>query len=118
MKHTDEQHTSPCHDCPWRRKSGPGWLGSDNTPEDWTRLAHGEAFIECHGIAESETSEAFQCAGVAIFRANVAKSCRRNDVLRLPADRERVFSSSLEFIKHHRSIGVVSSELGLPKTTE
>lgn len=35
---TDRQHVRPCPDCPWSRKSLPGWLGG-LTPEDWIRLA-------------------------------------------------------------------------------
>jgi len=39
----------PCNDCPWRRKSCAGWLGP-------------------FGIK--------QCAGAAVYRANVCKSPR------------------------------------------
>lgn len=88
------QHTSPCIDCPWARKSLKGWLGLMNT-EEWLEAAHGEAMIDCHTVSNQ------QCAGAAIYRSNVCKSTRREDTLRLPADRIKVFGSRNEFKAHH-----------------
>ncbi len=102
----DRQHRRPCKDCPWRRKSAAGWLGSEQTPEQWVQSAHDETYIECH------VHEGFQCAGSAIYRKNVCKSPRFPELLVLPADHEAVFSNPSEFIAHHRSHGVVSSEIG------
>jgi hypothetical protein len=87
------QHKSPCSDCPWARKSIPGWLGN-MTADEWLQAAHGEALIDCHTISNQ------QCAGSAIYRANVCKSPRRADLLRLPADKIKVFSFG-EFKAHH-----------------
>lgn len=88
------QHKSPCSDCPWARKSLAGWLGSA-TREEWLGDAHGETRIECHTLIGA------QCAGAAIYRANVCKSPRDPDLLRLPADREKVFANKQEFWAHH-----------------
>jgi hypothetical protein len=88
------QHTSPCADCPWSRKSLNGWLGS-MTADEWIQAAHGESMIECH------TKLGAQCAGSAIYRRNLAKLCRSAEILRLAADREKVFSSPMEFKAHH-----------------
>jgi hypothetical protein len=90
------QHTKPCGDCPWRRDSLAGWLGTD-TPEEWLQNVHGEARIECH------TKIGAQCAGAAIYRANVCKLVRDPEALKLPADRTRVFARPSEFIEHHDS---------------
>ena len=87
------QHTTPCADCPWRRDSLPGWLG-DMTPEQWLACAHGETKVMCHCIKNQ------QCAGVAIYRRNVAKYAYPPN-LRLEADREVVFASRAEFAAHH-----------------
>ena len=89
------QHTTPCHDCPWRRKAIPGWLGEDEA-KDWIERAHGECAVECH------TNEGHQCAGMAIYRANVAKSTRYPSlILELPHDTVSVFASPAEFYAHH-----------------
>lgn len=89
------QHKKPCIDCPWRRDAIPGWLGS-NTAEEWVAVAHGEDRIECHTLIPAE------CAGAAIYRANVVKLTRDPTLLRLPADKVAVFASHLEFKKYHK----------------
>jgi hypothetical protein len=98
-----------CTECPWDRKSAPGWLGPLSI-EEWVTLAHGEQPIACH-MTITETDEhdegdwahpqMRQCRGAAIYRANVGKMPRRPDIARLPADRERVFVWD-EFAEHHR----------------
>lgn len=90
----DTQVTKPCHDCPWRRVALPGWLGG-MSPEDWVELAHGEGGAGCHALGGPE------CAGLAIYRANVVKSLRDPKAFRLPVDRGAVFTSPSEFIDHH-----------------
>ena len=88
------QHTTPCSDCPWARASLPGWLGT-MTPDEWIAHAHGEGTAECHALLGAE------CAGLAIYRANVCKSPRDPDAFRLPADRDAVFASPVQFKLHH-----------------
>lgn len=87
------QHTTPCSDCPWSRDSLHGWLGGAS-PEEWIATAHSDAVIECH------TLRGAQCAGAAVYRANVCKS-PRGDALRLPRDTAAVFSNPMEFTAHH-----------------
>lgn len=91
---SDEQHTKPCADCPWARKAVNGWLGS-LTSEQWLREAFGEARIDCHTIIGP------QCAGAAIFRANICKKPRDRSLLLLPPDNKLVFSNPMEFTEHH-----------------
>ena len=92
---TDVQPDKPCHDCPWRRKALQGWLGL-GTPSEWIQTAHSDEKIACHALKGP------QCAGLAIYRANVCKTPRDKSVLRLPADRENIFASSAEFLEHHK----------------
>lgn len=94
---------SPCSECPWRRESWAGYLGP-LTAEQWIALAQSDFPIMCHKtIEESDNYEGtFQCAGAATFRANIAKSPRRPDVVTGPVDRENVFASPQEFIEHHK----------------
>lgn len=95
---TTRQHVKPCGDCPWRKDSIPGWLGT-MTAVEWVRAAHGEAQIDCH------TRIGPQCAGAAIYRANVCKSPRDPGLLVLPADRDLVFCSPAYFAGHHEKKG-------------
>ncbi len=88
------QLTQPCSDCPWARKSLPGWLGGISI-DDWIACAHADGKILCHAFKGP------QCAGAAIFRRHICKSPRDPEVLVLPADREKVFSWHDEFREHH-----------------
>jgi hypothetical protein len=90
------QHTKPCSDCPWARTSLAGWLGQ-MSPAEWIADVHGESLIECHTLLGA------QCAGAAIYRANVVKLPRDPETLRLPRDRERVFATPREFLSHHEA---------------
>lgn len=91
---TEIQHTKACSDCPFARHSIQGWLGSMSADE-WLNAAHGEATADCH-ITTNQ-----QCAGMAIYRANICKLPRNRDAMRLPADRQAVFSNRMEFKEHH-----------------
>lgn len=115
----------PCSQCPFRRKSMPGWLG-DDTPEHFVEMAHGEENLPCHKTVDytkhdwkerqvrGPKATAHECAGAAIYRANVLKEVRDRKVCRLPPDEKTVFATPKEFIKHHRSLGLVSGEIGQP----
>ena len=72
----------------------PGWLGGYPVAE-WLQLAHGEEEPGCH-ITTNQS-----CAGLAIFRANIAKRVRDPDALRLPADKVNVFATDGQFRTHH-----------------
>jgi hypothetical protein len=87
------QHKKPCSDCPWARKSIAGWLGG-LTVQQWIMRVHSDDQIACH------TLKGVQCAGAAIYRANVFKLPRDPECLKLPADRKNVFGFN-EFEEHH-----------------
>lgn len=88
------QHTKPYTDCPFARTALPGWLGTV-TAQEWVATLHGDGRIDCHAISGP------QCAGAAIYRANVCKLPRDKSQLALPADRKLVFSGPGEFLRHH-----------------
>lgn len=92
------QIDKPCSDCPWARTALPGWLGS-MTSEEWIQAAHDETRIDCHTLVGP------QCAGAAIYRANVCKNVRDPSLLKLPKDRDSVFASPTEFKEHHSKLG-------------
>ena len=87
------QHATQCMDCPWGRGSLNRWLGGGSI-DNWLTTAHRDHLVECHVLTGA------QCAGVAIYRANV---CKRTDfpLLRLPANKALVFATPREFRAHH-----------------
>lgn len=89
------QHKKPCSDCPLARKSLAGWLGG-SPPEEWVKFLHGEAPVACH------MRQGAQCAGAAIYRANVCKLPRDKKLLVLPPNKTLVFSNPSEFLAHHK----------------
>jgi hypothetical protein len=108
-----KQHTKPCKDCPWRRKAVRGWLGTEDA-QYWLSMAHSDIVCDCHTRSE------FQCAGMAIYRANVCKSARE-DMLDLPPDQKAVFVGPVEFCAHHKKpvpnimpFGLLLAERGEP----
>ena len=95
-----------CNDCPWRRESLNGWLGPF-TAEQWIALAHSDEPIACHQTIEEEDSweGAFQCAGAAQYRKNIAKLPKNPEVaIAANVDRETVFSRPAEFTAHHTNV--------------
>lgn len=94
---TKSQHKKPCADCPFARTALPGWLGNNNLTT-WVTMVHGEQFINCHCTTNQ------QCAGAAIFRANVHKVPRYPELLVLPANTKLVFASTNEFVQHHSKL--------------
>jgi hypothetical protein len=94
MEPASKQLTKPCMDCPLRRVALNGWLGG-YTPEQYANLCHSDEVVQCHVHAGS------RCAGLAIYRSNVAKF--QPPEHKLPADRETVFSHRGEFLEHHRA---------------
>ena len=97
---TKKQHIKPCIDCPFARKALPRWLAG-YSPGWWMRVAHGDGRMECHTRNEVGGKKAHQCAGAAIFRANVFKSPRDPAVMQLERDKTLVFANDREFRVHH-----------------
>lgn len=98
-----KQITKPCSDCPFARASLRGWLGPLDA-DAWVRLAHGEGYSECHTtfIRDNGEDRPADCAGLAIYRANVVKVPRDPEALILPSDKTLVFASPAEFLAHHK----------------
>ena len=70
------------------------------------QAAHGDEVVFCHVITNQ------QCAGLASYRANVYKSPRDPDALRLPRNEEAVFANPTEFTAHHEQRLKDSAERG------
>jgi len=98
----------PCTECPFRRKSLPGYLGSD-TPENFMATTLADAPMPCHCTVDYEdenwrekAAKAPLCAGARIFFANICKLSRDRARPKLERDRENVFANPAEFIAHHK----------------
>lgn len=96
------QHNHPCSDCPFLRTSLPGWLGG-SSPEEYRSLAHSDVIIECHAVKLDEDQHA-ECAGAAVYRANVVKRAPEG-AMELVPDKEHVFATPMEFVEHHSGAG-------------
>lgn len=71
--------------------------------------------MECH--TKLIGNKGAQCAGAAIFRANVVKWVSEPN-LRLPKDIKTVFAWDDEFASHHEMRPITKKEIGMMKMTE
>lgn len=109
MQPMSNQHTKACKSCPFSRQCEPGELGGSEVGT-YVGQAVGPFFLPCHsakGYKGNNTtleSGAPQCAGAAIFRANIGRSeLMPGPLLKLFADSDpNVFDTLQEFIAHHR----------------
>ena len=97
-----------CKACPFRRASLPGYLGADNV-EGFMESTMADHEMPCHLTVDytdpgwfEKLDDAQACAGAAIFFRNICKESRDPSRLRLPADRDEVFSNRAEFMEHHK----------------
>jgi hypothetical protein len=107
------KHLKPCKECPFRRKSAPGWLGA-STPEEFIATTRSEHPMPCHCAIDYEKKDweteqypdAPLCAGSLVFLKNHCIAPRNPEladaVRAVEADAETVFQWSHEFIEHHR----------------
>lgn len=111
----------PCETCPWRRDAAPGALGGSH-PFKYIGQVHGPFWLPCHNSPgysnDCRNPQHRQCAGAAIFRANIGVSESLPEQLdRLPADREAVLSTPVEFLAHHSGISVDAADALLKVAT-
>ncbi len=109
------RHTRPCGQCPWRRESAPGWLGS-SSPEEFLFTTNSEAPMPCHCAIDytdpdwksTQFPSAPLCAGALVFLKNSCKSPRDPElnkaVKSVSADPEAVFQWGHEFLEHHNQM--------------
>lgn len=106
MKHTLSQ---PCRECPFRRKSLPGYLGNSN-PEEFAATVMADTRMPCHLTVDYEREDwaeraernAEYCYGALVFFSNTCKLSRDPERPRAPADHTAVFSTMGEFLAHHQ----------------
>ena len=104
----------PCAECPFSRAIAPGGTGGADASV-YVGQAAGPFFLPCHMDPKYEENkrspELLQCAGAAIFRANIGVDYRLPPaLLHLSQDHKFVFSTPAELIAHHREISLHTAE--------
>lgn len=100
-----------CAQCPFRRSSAPGWLGS-SSPEEFIDTTLSENDMPCHMAVDYEDEDWLdkldsipRCAGSLVFFRNNCRLPRVPElcdaVSKVKADKETVFSFRHEFLEHH-----------------
>lgn len=102
----------PCGDCPFRKASLRGWLGTFESPEELRRMAVSEEPMSCHS-ATDDAQTVFgditetQCVGRLLFAAKSAKRFRHPVLAQMQKDVERINDKDailgmLELCDHHK----------------
>lgn len=109
------RHTTPCPQCPFRRKSLAGYLGNSDADEFVDSTVNQEEHMPCHlsvdyedpDWRETQLATAAHCAGSLIFLKNQCKlphdEVLRKRMERVEKDTKKVFNWPHEFKEHHKS---------------
>lgn len=110
--------TEPCKECPFRRKSMPGWLGPWE-PSEMLKAIRVAPF-PCHRTIKEEmsfddprTKSMELCAGAALFLNNKPEKSRCVETAEYQAmlgKSDAVFASDSELVSHHGNAPVKSWE--------
>lgn len=98
------RHTTPCSECPWRRKHPAGWLGGYEPETFISQVHHDGPPLSCHKTDDADPPS--MCAGALIHMRNSCKSSRHpayGDALKhVESDTENVFEWPKQFVEYHR----------------
>ena len=109
--------TKPCGQCPFARWVKPGALGGSPVSM-YLGQSIGPFMLPCHKACDfddpewkSKIGNVSQCAGAAIYRANVGVSAAMpKGLLSLPKDTDNVFATHAEFMAHHLGMPIDQAE--------
>lgn len=97
----------PCRECPFRRRSIPGYLGN-STPAEFLASTMADQPMPCHLTVDYEDrnwkdmlDEASHCNGALTFFSNICKLSNDPNRPKMPVDCENVFTRPTEFLDHH-----------------
>lgn len=103
------RHTTPCSECPWRRKHPAGWLGGYEPEQFVQQVQFDGPPLPCHktippgGTMPEAVS---MCAGALIFMKNSCKAAYHPDygdaLKHVQTDAENVFQWPQEFLDYHK----------------
>ena len=103
----------PCKECPFRRDNTlEGEKPGGSSPEVYIGQALGPFWLPCHMDPEYKDKQSDpgcvnQCAGAAIFRANVKDQVKYqlpDELMFLGQDKAMVFATFDEFYAHYKKI--------------
>ena len=116
------KRTKPCKECPFAKDNTltgdkPG--GAD--PTVYIGQSVGPFWLPCHMEKEYEgkstsPDKVNQCAGAAIYRANIKAPKMPEQILTLPEDKDTVFGSHAEFYAHYKKVPIEEAEYLLSDT--
>lgn len=109
---------APCACCPFTTNCSPEYMKSKNsTPEQFIGQAYGPFLLPCHmppSFDKGEFQEGPQCAGAAIFRANVGVDrLLPEEVGRLPPS-DKAFPTAVAFLAYQKEITLEEAHRQLP----
>lgn len=95
----------PCRECPYRKKSLPGYMGGNSVELYHSFLKNNESYVPCH--MTQDTANEDYCVGRILVRINDCKSAISPELSLLEKlnkdnpTRGEVFDWAFEFIQHH-----------------
>lgn len=109
----------PCKDCPYSKTVIPGGLGGAK-PEVYIGQGHGPFYLPCHKTCDfsdpnwkDNVTTPKQCAGAAIYRANIERAdLFPNSLLKLPKNAS-VFETPEQLYSHHAGVSIEEAKLYL-----
>jgi len=103
---------TPCRECPFRKDSAPGWLGS-YTPQEVMEVVVNDGPFLCHSRVDYDDDDwddedalavHEECAGSMIFARRLCKLSRDREKSRgqMQVDKDfPILFPAAEFIQHH-----------------
>ena len=111
MTNFKSDRKKPCKECPFSRNNNlTGDKPGGAYPAVYIGQSEGPFWLPCHMEKEydgkqTDPSKVNQCAGAAIYRANVGVASKMpKQILTLPENKEDVFASHAEFLSHYSDI--------------
>jgi hypothetical protein len=101
----------PCKECPYSKTVTPGALGGSD-PEVYVGQGHGPFWLPCHKTCDfsdpnwKQDYSAQQCAGAAIYRANIERANIMPGSLHKLDKSDLAFGSPEELYAHHKGISL------------
>lgn len=117
MTEFKSKRKKPCKECPFARKNNlTGSYPGGASPLTYIGQSIGPFWLPCHMEKEYEgkntdPSSVNQCAGAAIYRANVGVASKMpKQILSLPENKKEVFETHSEFLSHYTGIDKAIAE--------
>lgn len=118
-----KKRKAPCAECPYSRACPPNALGN-SPPEVYVGQGQGPFWLPCHMDVDFDDPNwkidytRQQCAGAAIYRANIGADKLMPDSLhRLPPEDATVFKTPAELLAHHKQIPLSEATAQLERVT-